>query len=393
MSKTLKDVLNNYDLLSHPNPYTGKILSRISICRSSQMGYHYYKCDNPECCHVHYQYHGCGNRHCPQCNWLKQQQWKEARINELLPVKYFHVVFTLPHELNSIIAGNRVVMFNLLFKSASNTLLTLCKDPKWLGATPSISIVLHTWGQQLSFHTHVHCIVSGGGVDKDLNWVDLKKKTHKGYLLPYEVIEPFFKKCFLRNLNRMINSNQVKIDNKTNWKHLKNKLYDKQWIVYAKPPMGSVQQVIEYLAQYCNKVAISNHRILEVNTNEVLFQYKDRNKNGKKRQIRLSTGEFVRRFEQHILPHRFVKIRHYGILANNNRKTRINKILEKMKLPKHAPTVKIPYHVRLMELYGFDVNKCPKCNEGKLILIDEVYPSCRGSPAINRFKSKKDLSD
>ena len=150
--------------------------------------------------------------------------------------------------------------------------------------------------------------------------------------------------------------------------------------------MGNANQVVEYLAQYCNKVAISNHRILEVNNNEVLFQYKDRNQNGKKRQMTLSIDEFVRRFEQHILPHRFVKIRHYGILANNNRVTRVNAILAKMKLPPHPSKVKIPYQVRLMELYGFDVNKCPKCNTGRLVLIDVLYPNCRGSPVINRFK-------
>jgi hypothetical protein len=202
------------------------------------------------------------------------------------------------------------MLFKQLFESASHCLLTLGKDPKWLGAMPSISAVLHTWGQQLSFHPHVHCIVSGGGVDKQLNWVDLKKKTRKGYLFPYDVMEPMFKKHFMRNLNRMVENNEIRVAGKTQWQDLKSGLYDKQWVVYAKSPMGSVSQVVEYLARYAHKVAISNHRILEVGENSVEFQYKDYNDNKKIKLMKLTSPEFIRRFEQHILPGGFVKMRH-----------------------------------------------------------------------------------
>lgn len=387
---SIQEVLRKSNIEKSSNAFTQSVLTKLANCRTATMGYHYYKCDNADCNHLHYQYHGCKNRHCPTCSWQKQDEWQEARLSELLPVKYFHVVFTLPHELNSIVLGNRVLMFKQLFDSASHCLLTLSGDSKWLGAMPSISAVLHTWGQQLSFHPHLHCIVSGGGIDKGLNWVDLKKKTHKGYLFPYDVMESLFKKHFLRSVNRLIESGNIVIENKQQWAVLKNTLYQKKWIVYAKSPMGNAAQVLEYLARYAYKVAISNHRIVEVTNNDVLFKYKDYSDGNKTKTMTLPNAEFVRRFEQHILPKRFVKMRHYGILGNFKRKIRVNAILEKMKLPLHpAVSVKIPYQLRLLEKYGIDVEQCPKCKKGRLMLIEVVYPRNRGSPFItlgcNRF--------
>jgi hypothetical protein len=377
---TLQQLLQQTQRDNSVNSYSNSVLLKLQNCRTSQLGYHHYRCENPDCGHVHYQYHSCRNRHCPACNWLKQDQWMEARMNELLPVKYFHVVFTLPHELNSLVMGNRTVLFKLLFDSAVHCLLTLSRDKKWLGAVPSITAMLHTWGQQLSFHPHLHCIVSGGGVDKELNWHDLKKKSHKGYLFPYDVMEPLYKKYFLANLNRMIIRQEITVDAKVNWKKLKDQLYLKEWIVYAKSPMGNAAQVVEYLARYAHKVAISNHRILDISNATVVFQYKDYNDHNKSKTMPLSVDEFVRRFEQHILPKGFVKMRHYGILGNFNRKKRVNEILRKMKLPQHPPTVIIPYHLRLLEKYGIDIFLCPKCKKAKLELKEIVFPNIRGSP-------------
>lgn len=306
----------------------------------------------------------------------------EARMNELLPVKYFHVVFTLPHELNALVMRNRSLLLKQLFDSAAHTLLTLSCDPKWLGAVPSITAVLHTWGQQLWFHPHVHCIVSGGGVDKDLNWHALKKKSQQGYLFPYNVMEPMFKSHFLRNVNRMIQSDQIKTDASVDWKNLKNLLHQKKWIVYAKSPIGNSSQVVEYLARYAYKVAISNHRIVEVKDGKVCFRYKDYSDNNKLKSMSLSCQEFVKRFEQHILPRGFVKMRHYGILGNFNRKKRINLILAKMNLPPHPPTVLVPYSLRMLEKYGIEVELCPKCNTAKLVLMAIQIPLNRGSPNI-----------
>ena len=276
--------------------------------------------------------------------------------------------------------GNTTVLFKQLFDSASFTLLQLANNPKWLGAMPSITAVLHTWGQQLSFHPHLHCIVSGGGVDKDLNWVDLKKKSHQGFLFPYKVMEPMFKKHFLKNVERLMSENEVKTDESFYWPSLRKDLEQKKWVAYAKSPMGSVSQVVEYLARYSHKVAISNHRILEVRPQEVLFKYKDYSDHNKTKQMVLNKAEFVRRFQQHILPKGFVKMRHYGILGNFKRKQRINQILQKMGLPEHPPTVKIFFYIRLMEKFGYDIRQCQHCKKGQFELMEKVYPRNRGSP-------------
>ncbi len=306
----------------------------------------------------------------------------EARTNELLPVKYFHTVFTLPHEVNDLVMGNRAKLFKLLFDSAAYCLLKLCNDPKWLGAVPSITAVLHTWGQQITFHPRVHCIVSGGGADKQSNWINLRKSTKYGFLFPYKVMEPVYKGYFLEHLNTLIQDKEVAIKPGTDWSQLKNKLYQKEWIVYAKQPMGNVSQVVEYLARYAHKVAISNHRIIDINDDKVWLQYKDYNDNKKSKTMCLTKDEFVRRFEQHILPKGFVKMRHYGILGNYKRKERINKILARMHLPPHAPTVKIPFYIRYFEKFGVDITLCPACKKGHLQLVNIVFPSIRGSPKV-----------
>lgn len=193
-------------------------------------------------------------------------------------------------------------------------------------------------------------------------------------------MEPLFKNHFLRNVNRMIRKDEISVEDKACWPNLKETLFHKKRIVYAKSPMGSVSQVVEYLARYANKVAISNHRIVEVTEHSVEFVYKDYNENHKTKRMTLSKNEFIRRFEQHILPAGFVKMRHYGILGNNNRKKRVNEILKKMNIPQHPPTVKIPYQVRMLECYGVDITLCPKCKMGHLSLIEKVFPKNRGSP-------------
>lgn len=371
----------------HPNPYSAKVLAQLAACRSAALGYHYFQCDDPQCHYVHYRYHSCHNRHCPSCNWQKQEEWQEARMNELLPVKYFHTVFTLPHELNPLVMGNRKLLFKLLFDSASYCLLKLCNDPKWLGATPAITAVLHTWGQQLMFHPHLHCIVSGGGADKNHRWLNLKKSVKYGYLFPYDVMEPIYKGYFLKKLNNMVKNAQVSLPDDTNWAKLRDLLYKKKWMVYAKQPVGGVSQVVEYLARYAHKVAISNHRILEFNDKYVRFRYKDYNDGKKLKTMRLSNEEFIRRFEQHILPRGFVKMRHYGLLGNYKRKERINKVLKIIGLPLHPPNVKIPFHIRFLEKFGVDITLCPDCKKGKLQLINVAFPNIRGSPNIKNYET------
>lgn len=351
-----------------------KVLSLIERCHSAALGYHLYRCQEEDCHHLHLQYHSCRNRHCPHCGSQRAQVWMEDRLKELLPVPYFHVVFTLPKELKKIAYINRKSVFKLLFDSSAHCLLTLSKDKKRLGGTPSITSVLHTWGQQLDFHPHIHCIVSGGGATSQNNWLELKKrKKKKKYLFPYQVMEPLYKGYFLDQLNRMILAEKVKLPKNCNWKKLKNELYEKKWIVYAKQPMGNAAQVVEYLGRYTQKIAISNYRIKEIDEQKrVHFWYKDYKDGGKKKLMQLEAKEFLRRYVQHILPPRFVRIRHYGILGNSKRKVRIAEILSKMKVPQHPEKISIPWQIAQLCKVGESGTTCPKCKKAKLALLTVV---------------------
>jgi hypothetical protein len=358
-----------------------KVLSQIERCHTPAMGYHAYKCEDATCKHLHLQYHGCRNRHCPHCGQNKAQQWMENRLKELLPVRYFHVVFTLPSELHGIAYINRKRIFKLLFDSAAHCLLTLSKDPKYLGATPSISMVLHSWGQLLQFHPHVHCIVSGGGADKQHQWVKLKK-GNGFFLFPKKVMEQIYRGYFLDHLNKLIVQGKIILPANTNWKKLKNTLYQKDWMVYAKHPMGNAHQVIEYLGRYTQKIAISNYRIKQIDAqNRVHFWYKDYRQKGKRKLMVLEGKEFLRRFAQHILPARFVRIRHYGILGNYKRKERVALILKKMKVPQHAPKIKwSSFILRLCE-QGKSSFTCPACKKADMVLVGIQWPQSRAGPA------------
>ncbi|MEJ7736789.1 MAG: IS91 family transposase [Chitinophagaceae bacterium] len=315
------------------------------------------------------------DRHCPQCGALKKQEWIEARTAELLPVKYYHVVFTLPHELNSLVMGHRKILYKLLFDASSQTLLTFAGDPKYLAALPGIISVLHTWGQQLSFHPHIHCIVSGGGITSDSTWKEAIKNEWD-FLFPVEAMSQVYRGKFLEALKEFIDNGAVVPTPGTDIRALFNILYQKDWIVYAKAPFGGPHAVIEYLGRYTHKVAISNHRITSINEqdNSVTFDYKDYVDDNKQKQMTLNGGEFIRRFEQHILPKGFTKIRTYGYLANRNRQQRIHEVLKKMKLPGHKGLVKIPLEVRMREQYGIDIYECPCCKGKTMQLVQIYYP-------------------
>ena len=377
---SLQDVLKVVDWQNLLPEASHKVLSLIERCHTSAMGYHAYSCEDTSCKHVHIQYHGCRNRHCTHCGSLRANEWMEDRLRELLPVKYFHVVFTLPSELKTLAYLNRKVIYNLLFESSSHCILKLSKDEKRLGGVPSITSVLHTWGQQLDFHPHVHCIVSGGGVDMDLNWQKLKKGNGT-YLYPYSVMEPLYKGFFLSKLNELVENKTIQLPENTNWKVLKNELYLKKWIVYAKNPMGNAAQVVEYLGRYTQKIAISNHRIKEIDQEgNVSFWYKDYKDEGKRKLLKLTGSEFLRRFSQHILPARFVRIRHYGILGNYKRKERLKAILEKFKVPKHPEKLKVPTNIQNLLRFGRSHILCPKCKKANLILTQIVLPNTRDGP-------------
>jgi hypothetical protein len=370
---TVQQLLQQQDVCFSKNAHAAKVLQRIKTCRTAALGYHVYQCAGDGCGHIKYQYHSCRDRHCPNCGAIKKQEWIEARSRELLPVKYYHVVFTLPHELNSLVMGHRKILFKLLFDASAQTLLTFAKDQKHLGALPGIISVLHTWGQQLSFHPHIHCIVSGGGIAGDKGWKNAMN-NNRSFLFPVKAMSIVYRAKFLQALQGMISKGEVVVTQDD--KQLMHLLYQKDWVVYAKAPFGGPHAVIEYLARYTHKVAISNHRIQSINNEAgtVTFNYKDYADGGLQKQMTLTAIEFIRRFEQHILPERFTKIRTYGYLSNRNRHQRINDILKKMKLPLHQRLVKIPLQIRLLEQFGINIAECPCCKNKTLQLVKIFYP-------------------
>jgi Putative transposase len=305
-------------------------------------------------------------------------------MKELLPVKYYHAVFTVPHQLNSIIMGNRKVMFDLLFDAVSYTLLKFAGDEKYLGAQPGIIAVLHTWGQQLSFHPHIHCIVSGGGIDKNKQWKEAVKAKHK-FLFPSNAVAEVYRPYFLKQLQQQIDKGLITMteEQQREWMILRSSLYNTKWIIYFKEPMGGPGQVVEYLGRYTHKVAISNHRIKHIDSdNNVTFEYKDYTDNGKKKTIPLSGEEFLRRYEQHILPARFCKIRHYGYLGNYKRKQRVNEMLQQMDLPQHPQQAEVSMTVRMIEKHGTDGLLCPCCKKAKLQLL--YIADIKGNKEVQR---------
>jgi len=302
-----------------------KAVQAIMDCRTSVLGGHVEVCT--ECGHVEISYNSCRNRHCPKCQWASQQKWMERRMAELLPVTYYHLVFTLPEGLNPVVKSNEVKLYNLLFRTAWQTLDQLARQDKWLGAQPGMIAVLHTWGQTLSFHPHLHCIVPGGGLAEDgETWVS----AGEGYLLPVKVLSKVFRGKFLHGLRALYQNGELafygqaeEFQSEKAFQKLLRGLYRKEWVVYAKRPFGGPEQVIRYLGRYTHRVAISNRRILSVKDGKVTFTYKDYKQEGQKKIMTLDAVEFIRRFLQHILPSGFHKIRYYGILSTRNRKTKL----------------------------------------------------------------------
>ena len=362
----------NHPFAHNGNAYSRHIFNRLHHCHTAALGMHHYKCDDASCQHIHHQYHSCGNRHCPNCGGLKKEQWIENLTAQLFPTAYYHVVFTVPHEFNALILGNRKLMFNLLFESASATLLQFGKDPAYLGGTLGITTVLHTWGQQLSFHPHLHCIVSGGGISNN-QWVAAKRSNDK-FLFPVGALKLVYKAIFLKNLRQLLLAGLLQTDGLEVEKQIKQAGF-KSWNVYAKSPFGSVASVVEYLGRYTHKVAITKHRILSISEHSVTFKYKDYAAGNQQKTMPLSIVEFLRRFQLHFLPRGYVKIRHYGFLQNHGKTARLNAVRKTMQLQPLPPKINVPVALRMLEQYGHDITQCPKCKTGKLQLIAIVYPS------------------
>jgi hypothetical protein len=300
-----------------------RVMTAIEFCRTAALGGHVERCD--DCGHTRVAYNSCRNRHCPKCQWTVAQAWLEAREAELLPVPYFHVVFTLPATIGSIAYQNKAKVYALLFTAAAETLTTIAADAKHLGANIGVTTVLHTWGQNLDHHPHVHCIVPGGGISTDGNrWV----RCRPNFFLPVRVLSRLFRRLFLEGLETLHAAGELQFFNDLSEledaaafrAHLAP-LRKNEWVVYAKRPFAGPSQVLAYLARYTHRVAIGNCRLLDLDDTHVCFRWKDYREHGRQKSkvMRLSVGEFIRRFLLHVLPEGFHRIRHYGLFANGHR--------------------------------------------------------------------------
>jgi len=359
----------------HPSAAQEAVLKHIAECRTAALGGHLEACDS--CGHQRISYNSCRDRHCPKCQNTARAKWITERLQRLLPIPYFHVVFTIPAELNPLALRNKKAVFNILFAVASRTLLTLARDEKHLGAQVGFTAVLHTWGQNLLFHPHVHCVVTGGGLSADgARWVCAREK----YLLPVKVLGKLFRGKFLAALNRAFQNGELDLGGSTAelsdpeaWRRFKDGLYNKDWIVYAKAPFGGPEHVFRYLGNYTHRIAISNHRIVNVADGKVTFRVKDYADGCKKKLMTLRAVEFLRRFLLHLLPSGFVRIRHYGLCASANVNGKLGtarRFLEPSTVssspPKSESTEPPQWWECFLEQTGIDVMACPACSAGRM---------------------------
>jgi hypothetical protein len=345
------------------NTWQLRTLSAVRRCRTAALGGHIDACG--DCGTISISYNSCRNRHCPKCQGKNREDWIQARTSELLPVPYFHVVFTLPECLNKVALHNPKLVYDVLFESAWATLKTFGKNK---GFQSGMIAVLHTWGQNLSLHPHLHCIVPGGGVDKDGKWQNIRSDGK--FLFPVKALSKVFRAKYCERLKEKSPRDYAKVQ---------KQLWEKQWVVFAKKPFGNAKSVVEYLGRYTHKIAISNNRIQSIDAATVTFNYKDYKQNGFKKQMTLTHEEFIRRFAMHILPKRFVKIRHYGFLSSTWKRQKLKDLQSKLNVKPSATITK-----------ASKVRKCQCCKTGNLhtILIFDT----RGPPAWYLGVSQKSIA-
>jgi hypothetical protein len=371
---------------SHPMPLNHlRAMHAIEVCRTATLGGHRYKYS---CGHVDISYNSCRNRHCPKCQTLQKEKWIKARCEDLLPVRYFHVVFTIPSELNPLVIMNQKVMYNILFRAVSETLVELSNNPKHLGARTGFIGILHTWGQNLMDHPHIHCVVPGGGLSPDARrWVSCKKR----FFIHVKVLSKLFRGKFLDYLKSSFESGDLifpggisYLKDARTFEVFRGKFYHKKWVVYCKPPFDGAEGVLKYLGRYTHRIAISNNRILNVQDGNVSFRWRDYADGDKQKTMTLKADEFIRRFLLHVLPHRYVRIRHFGLLANRSRKDNIALCRELIGSCKTVTKEKERFETwqdQLFRICGIDINTCPICKKGTILRVELLLPSrCNGPP-------------
>jgi hypothetical protein len=345
------------------------VMSLIQRCRTAALGGHLYQCDR--CGHQHPAYNSCRNRHCPKCQTLAKEQWLADRMAELLPVPYYHTVFTLPHELNPFIRFNRRLLLNNLFASVNEVLQAFAHDPQWrLEGQLGFLAILHTWNQKLLEHYHLHCVIPAGVLQDEGTW----KQGRAGYLFNTKSLAKAFRNAYLRRLRKAYEQGQLQwpaasADRAQSFEALEQTLQNKPWITYCKPPFAGPSQVLEYLGRYTHRVAISNHRIFKVEQERVTFTWRDRSDGDRRKIMTLQAEEFIRRFLLHVLPQGFMKMRHFGWMANTNKKRALQTIRDQLDVAASEQASHESPDQIMTRLTGNDITRCPECKQGRLVCI------------------------
>ncbi len=364
------------------SPEQRRVMRAIEACRTSMLGGHVDQCD--ACGWQRVSYNSCRNRHCPKCQSLAKAQWLEARLADLLPVPYFHVVFTLPEELAHLALQNQRVIYNLLFAAASQTLLKIAADPKHLGAQIGFLAVLHTWSQNLRHHPHLHCVVPGGGLSLDgRRWID----CGQNFLLPVRVLSRLFRRLFREKLRRAYEQDKLSFHGTLTdlaepgaFKRLLTSLGRTEWVIYAKRPFGGPHQVLDYLGRYTHRVAISNHRLVSLDNGNVTFTWRDYRHDNQQRRLTLTAHEFMRRFLLHTLPRGFQRLRHFGLLSNRARRRNLAACRQLLgAADDQSANQLLPQpcdpHALYQSLTGESLTRCPACRNGQMQPIQLIAPA------------------
>lgn len=369
-----------------------RAMRAIVACRTALLGGHLEACDR--CGQSRYIYHSCRNRHCPKCQTRAKERWLEARRRDLIATPYFHVVFTLPHQLNALAQGNPRLIYRLLFAAASQTLLEFSANPRRLGGQIGATLILHTWGQTLTQHIHVHALVTGGALTGTGHWHSAKR----GFLFPVKALSRVFRGKYLAALTGAFEHGQIRLSGSTELladlrqrRALLIDLATQPWVVYAKSPMAGPAQVLEYLSRYTHRVALSNERLLSVDEHSVRFRYKDYARASRSRVMTLEPREFMRRFLLHVLPRQFVRIRHYGLLASRGKRRALAQCRAALDQPSPEPTP-APESVTAFwsRIAAFDLRTCTHCRVGHMVLVQVLaphHPPARAPPSKERYQT------
>jgi len=366
----------------------------IVACRTAALGGHRVQCD--ACGHSHAVYHSCRNRHCPQCGTRAKDAWLQARLTEVLPTPYAHLVFTLPHALNALYGAHPRWVIDTLFACAAQTLNEFAANPQWLGGIPAFSLVLHTWTQDLRLHLHVHAVMACGALTADGKWQAPRRSPT--FLFPVEALSSVFRGKFMDALQRAHQCNQLLRDPQGDagqWQKRRRQLYKHDWVVYAKTPLGGPAEVLSYLARYTHRTAISNERIVRIDDQQVVLRVRA-DPNGGKRIVKLAGVEFVRRFLLHVLQTGIKRVRHYGLLAPAIKRIKLALVRQALKMPAANPPATESAQAFMQRVAQQDILQCPCCRRGRLRVVESwaalprlpdphrlahtALPACRGPP-------------